>query len=482
MDHRWHKHAGRWQTRDGANGTRAAWRSRDAPARSAMHHEALRPVHRARTTSRSTCRDGRVRLLPRALGLRQDHAAARDRRPRPAGRRHDRDRRPRRVAPAAGRARLRHRVPVLRAVSQPHGRGECRLRPRQPPRRRGPRSTRASPSCSRSSACPSRARNIRCSSPAASSSASRSRARSRPRRACCCSTSRSPRSMRACACACATRSRQLQRRLGVTTIMVTHDQEEALAMADRIVVMNQGVIEQVGTPPEIYRKPATAFVADFVGTMTFLDARGRRARRRCASARSSLPATGANGLPHGAARPHRLAAGGDPRPQHRRARRRTRSPTRVSRPRFPRLVLPRAARARGGAASVAILADFSANLMRDLAVAEGPDAHHRAAAGVAARVREGTGRRVSVDRHRRMRPPATRVARIVARRDRLMRLGVVAAGRLAAARHRAAARGRCCRRASRTATAQFVGLANYIRYFSTPACSIRSSTASGSRS
>src|ERR1043166_703290 len=64
----------------------------------------------------------------------------------------------------------------------------------------------------------------------------------------------------------------LQRRLGVTTIMVTHDQEEALAMADCIVVMNQGVIEQVGSPESIYRKPATAFVADFVGTMTFLDA------------------------------------------------------------------------------------------------------------------------------------------------------------------------------------------------------------------
>src|SRR3954466_14780129 len=66
--------------------------------------------------------------------------------------------------------------------------------------------------------------------------------------------------------------KSLQRRLGVTTIMVTHDQEEALAMADRIVVMNQGVIEQVGTPAEIYRAPASAFVADFVGTMSFLDA------------------------------------------------------------------------------------------------------------------------------------------------------------------------------------------------------------------
>jgi iron(III) transport system ATP-binding protein len=66
--------------------------------------------------------------------------------------------------------------------------------------------------------------------------------------------------------------KSLQRRLGITTIMVTHDQEEALAMADRIVVMNQGVIEQIGTPHEIYAHPASAFVADFVGTMTFIDA------------------------------------------------------------------------------------------------------------------------------------------------------------------------------------------------------------------
>jgi iron(III) transport system ATP-binding protein len=59
----------------------------------------------------------------------------------------------------------------------------------------------------------------------------------------------------------------LQRKLGVTTIMVTHDQEEALTMADRIVVMNQGVIDQVGTPTEIYREPKTLFVANFIGTM-----------------------------------------------------------------------------------------------------------------------------------------------------------------------------------------------------------------------
>ena len=66
--------------------------------------------------------------------------------------------------------------------------------------------------------------------------------------------------------------RGLQQKLGVTTVMVTHDQEEALTMADRIVVMNQGVIEQVGTALEIYREPASPFVADFVGKVNVLDA------------------------------------------------------------------------------------------------------------------------------------------------------------------------------------------------------------------
>ncbi len=64
--------------------------------------------------------------------------------------------------------------------------------------------------------------------------------------------------------------RSLQRKLGVTTIMVTHDQEEALSVADRIVVMNEGVIEQVGSPQDVYERPATAFVADFVGKVNVL--------------------------------------------------------------------------------------------------------------------------------------------------------------------------------------------------------------------
>ena len=66
--------------------------------------------------------------------------------------------------------------------------------------------------------------------------------------------------------------KSLQRRLGVSTIMVTHDQEEALAMADRIVVMNMGIIEQIGTPQEIYSRPASAFVAKFIGAMNLLPA------------------------------------------------------------------------------------------------------------------------------------------------------------------------------------------------------------------
>lgn len=66
--------------------------------------------------------------------------------------------------------------------------------------------------------------------------------------------------------------KKLQRKLGVTTIMVTHDQEEALAMADRIVVMNHGTVEQIGAPTEIYGEPTSLFVADFIGEMNQIKA------------------------------------------------------------------------------------------------------------------------------------------------------------------------------------------------------------------
>ncbi len=66
--------------------------------------------------------------------------------------------------------------------------------------------------------------------------------------------------------------RALQKRLGIVTIMVTHDQEEALSMADRVVLMHNGRIEQAGTPDELYRRPRSRFVAGFVGRMNMLDA------------------------------------------------------------------------------------------------------------------------------------------------------------------------------------------------------------------
>jgi len=65
--------------------------------------------------------------------------------------------------------------------------------------------------------------------------------------------------------------RALQLRLGITTIYVTHDQEEALAVSDRVVVMSQGIIEQQGAPEEVYLRPATRFVAGFVGAVNRLD-------------------------------------------------------------------------------------------------------------------------------------------------------------------------------------------------------------------
>jgi putative spermidine/putrescine transport system ATP-binding protein len=66
--------------------------------------------------------------------------------------------------------------------------------------------------------------------------------------------------------------RQLQRTLGLTTVFVTHDQQEALALSDRLAVMNGGCIEQVGTPEAIYESPSSAFVADFVGGTNLLRA------------------------------------------------------------------------------------------------------------------------------------------------------------------------------------------------------------------
>ena len=72
----------------------------------------------------------------------------------------------------------------------------------------------------------------------------------------------------------------IQAQVGITFIYVTHDQEEALTMSDRLAVFNLGRIEQIGTPAEVYEHPATTFVAGFVGTSNLLAGRGRTRRHR----------------------------------------------------------------------------------------------------------------------------------------------------------------------------------------------------------
>ena len=159
----------------------------------------------------------------------------------------------------------------------------------------------------------------------------------------------------------------LQRRLGVTTVMVTHDQEEALAMADCIVVMNQGVIEQVGASaghlPQALDRVRRGFRRHH-DVPRCRDRGADVAARRHDRARLSR----CGALPRGSPvriglRPKRSACAIST------IRRRTRSPRR-SRRSTSRLVLPRALKP-DAAPNVAILADFSLNLMRDLSVAEG---------------------------------------------------------------------------------------------------------------
>jgi len=75
-----------------------------------------------------------------------------------------------------------------------------------------------------------------------------------------------------------TEIRRIQKRLGITSVYVTHDQIEAMTLSDQIVVMNAGKIEQIGTPTEVYRRPQTRFVADFIGRANFVESKVREQR------------------------------------------------------------------------------------------------------------------------------------------------------------------------------------------------------------
>jgi putative spermidine/putrescine transport system ATP-binding protein len=98
--------------------------------------------------------------------------------------------------------------------------------------------------------------------------------------------------------------KEMQRELGITFIFVTHDQEEALTLSDRIAVFNEGRIEQLGTPQEIYEHPQSPFVADFVGTSNLFDTAEAKRMLKLAGPQSLRPekitlASSASGVPRG---------------------------------------------------------------------------------------------------------------------------------------------------------------------------------------
>ena len=108
--------------------------------------------------------------------------------------------------------------------------------------------------------------------------------------------------------------RELQRQLGLTTVMVTHDQEEALTMADRLVVMNEGSVRQVGTQRDLYERPADRFVAGFVGRTTFLAGSIEAPGRFRSDGGLALACTGGNpGRAALSLRPERVEIGPQPR-------------------------------------------------------------------------------------------------------------------------------------------------------------------------
>jgi putative spermidine/putrescine transport system ATP-binding protein len=106
--------------------------------------------------------------------------------------------------------------------------------------------------------------------------------------------------------------RELQKQLGLTTVMVTHDQEEALTMADRLVVMNEGTVHQVGTQRDLYERPADRFVAGFVGRTTFLAGTAEGGRFRTDGGLSLAIEAGPPGKASLSLRPERLEIGPGP--------------------------------------------------------------------------------------------------------------------------------------------------------------------------
>ena len=224
-----------------------------------------------------------------------------------------------------------------------------------------------------------RATAARTSSPAGSGSASRWPGRWSTGRRCCCSTSRSAPSTSSCAREMQIELKQIQREVGITFVFVTHDQEEALSMSDRVAVFNDGRVEQVATPVELYERPATPVRRRLRRHLEPARGRGGRSGRRHAGgvrrpAREDLARRSRRRA--GATR-RRVASPGGVRevvylgadhPRHRRARRRAPRLT-VSRPNTGTLARPRA---RGPTAAIAV----ALHRRRDHIVALGTTRRH----------------------------------------------------------------------------------------------------------
>jgi len=106
--------------------------------------------------------------------------------------------------------------------------------------------------------------------------------------------------------------RSLQQRLGLTTVFVTHDQEEALAIADRMAIMHDGIVQQVGAPDTLYEHPANLFVADFLGKMNVFTGRGDAANQFHTDAGQCIVTPGGAGATHVGVRPERVRLAGQP--------------------------------------------------------------------------------------------------------------------------------------------------------------------------
>ncbi len=217
-----------------------------------------------------------------------------------ARRRPHRDRRPHRGRRrgrrfrAAAPAQSRHGVPVLRDLAAHDGDRERRLCARGPRHHQGRAQAAGHGGARDGASSPTSPTGRRRGSRAASSSASRSRAPWWDGRRCCCSTSRLSNLDARLRVEMRNELRRIQRQIGLSSIYVTHDQAEALAVSDWIVVMKEGRIVERGRPLDIYRYPRHVFTAQFLGTHQ----PDRRHRGRCG--RRGRPARRDD-----AARPHR---------------------------------------------------------------------------------------------------------------------------------------------------------------------------------